>query len=198
MNRKIAIYLRTSTEKQVKCLESQRLVLERYLNQQGISDYLTFEDFGVSGAKSKRPGLERLMFAVKRGDVSQVIVYSFSRFARSTSHLLRALEEFKLQKTSFISISEKLDTNTPMGQVIFAIISAIAQLERELIAEIVKSGLKNAKSKGKKLVRKKDRNSKLIRELASQGMSYRKIAELAKCSISTVLRELHSVPESED
>ncbi len=113
------------------------------------------------------------MFAVKRKEVSQVIVYSFSRFARSTSHLLRALEEFKTYKTSFISISEKLDTETPMGQAIFTIISAIAQLERELIAERVKSGLKNAKAKGKKLGRKKDRNSKLIRELASQGMSYR-------------------------
>lgn len=197
MERKVAIYLRTSTDRQSKGLESQRLALETYLTQQQVTDYEEFEDFGVSGAKSKRPGLEKLMFAVKRGDISQVIVYSFSRFARSTSHLLRALEEFKQYNTSFISISENLDTNTAMGTAVFTIISAIAQLERELIAERVKTGLQNAKAKGKKLGRKKDRNSKLIRELASQGMSYRKIADLAKCSISTVHRELKSVPDEE-
>lgn len=198
MNRKVVLYLRTSTDRQSKGLESQKLALELYLDQKIITEHILFEDFGVSGAKSNRPGLEKLMFAVRRREVSQVIVYSFSRFARSTSHLLRALEEFKNYNTSFISISEQLDTNTPMGQAVFTIISAIAQLERELIAERVKNGLRNARAKGKKLGRKKDRNSKLIRELAAQGMSYRKIADLAKSSISTVHRELHSVPENEE
>lgn len=156
-------------------------------------EYETFQDFGVSGAKSARPGLDKLLFACRRGAISQIIVYSFSRFARSTSHLLRALEEFKSLNITFISISENVDTNTPMGQAIFTIISAIAQLERELIAERVRSGLKNAVAKGKKLGRAKSRNSKLIQELASQGLSYRRIAELAQCSISTVHRELASV-----
>lgn len=197
MERKVAIYLRTSTERQSKGLESQRLALETYLEQQQINNFYVFEDFGVSGAKSKRPGLEKLMFAVRRGEVSKVVVYSFSRFSRSVSHLLRSLEEFRSYRTSFISISENLNTETPMGQAIFTIISAIAQLERELIGERVRNGLKNAKAKGKQLGRKKDRNSKLIRELAAQGMSYRKIADLAKCSISTVHRELKSVPEED-
>lgn len=195
MSRKIAIYLRTSTDRQQKGLESQLLAVKSYCQQRGIAEYETFQDFGVSGAKSARPGLDKLLFASRRGEISQIIVYSFSRFARSTSHLLRALEEFKILKISFISISENVDTNTPMGQAIFTIISAIAQLERELISERVRSGLKNALSKGKKLGRQKSRNSKLIQELASRGFSYRRIAELAECSISTVHRELASVPK---
>jgi DNA invertase Pin-like site-specific DNA recombinase len=195
MVKKVAIYLRTSTDKQQKGLESQALAVKSFCEQRGIVDYETFQDFGVSGAKSTRPGLEKLLFACRRGEISQIIVYSFSRFARSTSHLLRALEEFKSLKITFISISENVDTNTPMGQAIFTIISAIAQLERELIAERVRSGLKNAVAKGKKLGRSQSRNSKLIQELAAQGLSYRRIAELAQCSISTVHRELASVPK---
>lgn len=195
MSKNVAIYLRTSTEKQQKGLESQLLAIKSYCEQRGITDYASYQDFGISGAKSARPGLDKLLFACRRGEISQVIVYSFSRFARSTSHLLRALEEFKALKITFISISENIDTNTPMGQAFFTIIAAIAQLERELISEKVKSGLRNAVSKGKKLGRQKSRNSKLIQELASQGLSYRRISELAECSISTVHRELASVPK---
>jgi len=193
MIKKPALYVRTSTDKQQKGLESQILALKQYCTQKGIEDYLIFKDFGVSGAKSARPGLDALLFSVKRKEVSEVIVYSFSRFARSTSHLLKALDDFKSYNVGFISISENIDTSTPMGQAMFTIISAIAQLERELIAERVKTGLKNAVSKGKRLGRKKSRNSKLIQELASQGLSYRRIADLADCSISTVHRELKGV-----
>ncbi len=195
MIKKPALYVRTSTDKQQKGLESQILALKQYCAQKGIEEFLIYKDFGVSGAKSARPGLDALLFSVKRKEVSEVIVYSFSRFARSTSHLLKALDEFKSYGVGFISISENIDTSTPMGQAMFTIISAIAQLERELIAERVKTGLKNAVSKGKRLGRKKSRNSKLIQELASQGLSYRRIAELADCSISTVHRELKGVPK---
>ncbi len=89
MKRKVALYLRTSTDRQSKGLESQRLALESYLSQMDITEFEVFEDFGISGARSKRPELDRLMFAVRRKEISQVVVYSFSRFARSTSHLLR-------------------------------------------------------------------------------------------------------------
>jgi DNA invertase Pin-like site-specific DNA recombinase len=191
---KTAIYCRTSTNKQDKGLESQVRYLSEYCNQKDISNFLTYKDFGVSGKKSSRPGLNQLLSNIRSGNIKTVIVYSFSRFARSTQHLLEALEEFDKLGVTFISVSENIDTNTPMGKAMFTIISALAQLERELIVERVKLGLANARAKGKILGRKKTRNSDLIQELRRQGLSYRKIARLAKCSISTVHREL-SVPK---
>jgi len=191
---KTAIYCRTSTNKQDKGLESQVRYLSDHCNQKGMNNFLTYSDFGISGKKSSRPGLNKLMSDTRSGKIKTIIVYSFSRFARSTQHLLQALEEFNRLDVTFISVSENIDTNTPMGKAMFTIISALAQLERELIVERVKLGLANAKAKGKKLGRSKTRDSDLIQELRLQGYSYRKIAQFAKCSISTVHREL-SVPK---
>lgn len=100
-----------------------------------------------------------------------VIVYSFSRFAMSTTHLLSALEEFEDLDMLFISVSESLDTGSAIGRALFTIILGISQLERELISERVKNGLKNVKAKGVQLGRSKTRNSELILELHSKGRS---------------------------
>jgi DNA invertase Pin-like site-specific DNA recombinase len=88
-----------------------------------------------------------MITAVNNGEISSVIVYSFSRFARSTTHLLNALQIFKANDTSFVSLTEKVDTQSPIGKAMFVIISAIAQLERDLISERVKNGLANARAK---------------------------------------------------
>jgi DNA invertase Pin-like site-specific DNA recombinase len=125
----------------------------------------------------------------KEGQVSTIIVFSFSRFARSTVHLLEALNFFHEHNIAFISLSEKLDTSTAMGRAVFTIISAISQLERELISERVKNGLKNAAAKGKQIGRPKTVNTKLIKELLLQeNYTYEKIAELANCGSSSVGR----------
>ena len=186
----VALYIRTSTDRQDKGLESQRKLLEDYCKAHNIHDYQIYQDVGVSGTKESRPGLNRLMDDVRAKRIYKVIVPAFSRFARSTSHLISALEEFQRLRVSFVSVTENIDTATPMGKTLFIIISAIGMLERDLIAERVKAGLANAKSKGIKLGRKKTRNSDLIKELHKQGLSYRKIARLAKCSLSTVHREI--------
>lgn len=136
---KTVLYCRTSTGMQEKGLEAQRRALIDYCKSKRISNYEVFEDSGVSGAKSSRPALNQVMKEVNSGQVSTVIVYSFSRFARSTKHLLNALEVFKGKQVGFISITENVDTSSPMGRAFFTIISAISQLERDLISERVKT-----------------------------------------------------------
>src|SRR5258708_18838007 len=95
-----------------------------------------------------------------------VIVWKFDRFARSVSHLLRALETFKALGIEFVSLSEQVDTSTPTGKMVFTVLGAVAELERNLIAERVKAGLRNARAKGKTLGRpRKIANSEEIKRL---------------------------------
>ncbi|MBF0366482.1 MAG: recombinase family protein [Oligoflexia bacterium] len=188
--KQVALYCRTSTVRQETGLEAQSRSLIQYCKERGIDNYVIYEERGQSGTKSSRPELDRLMQEVERGTIDRVIVYSFSRFARNTAHLLKALETFKRLGVAFTSLSEQIDTETPIGKAIFVIISAIAALERDLVAERVRNGLVNAKAKGHRLGRPKRRNSRLIQQLASQGLSYRAIAKLVGCSLSTVHREL--------
>ncbi len=138
-------------DRQGNGLEAQRRALEAYCQTTGITDYQVFEDENISGAKTSRPALDGLMEAVRRGEFDSVVVYSFSRFARSTRHLLDALDEFQRRNVSFVSLTEKVDTFSLIGKALFTIISAIAQLERELIGEKVRNGLQNAKAKGKRV-----------------------------------------------
>lgn len=184
--RKVAIYCRTSTNMQQTGLESQRRALKDYCKQRGITEFVIYEDSGISGTKRERPALNAMMLEVIEGNVEKVIVYSFSRFARSTSHLLEALETFKASGTEFISLSEQLDTSTPMGVAFFTVISAISQLERDLISERVKNGMKNAKAKGKKVGRPKTRNTDLIMSLRAKGYTYNQIRELLGIGHGTI------------
>lgn len=196
--KKWALYARTSTSRQEKGLEAQIRALKAFAEQRGIADFDIFSDEGISGAKSSRPALDQVMADIRSGKYQGIIVYSFSRFARSTKHLLEALDEFQRLNVGFVSLSESIDTSSAIGKALFTIISAISQLERELISERVKNGLCNAKAKGKHLGRKKTRNSILIRELASKKYSHRKIASLVGCSKTTVYRELLTGPKTEE
>jgi DNA invertase Pin-like site-specific DNA recombinase len=109
------------------------------------------------------------------------------------THLLRALEEFRKLNVGFVSITESIDTNTPLGAAVFTILGAVAQLERDLIAERVRNGLANAKAKGIRIGRLKTRDSDLIRKLRASGMTYRQIATIAKCSSGAVSAELRAL-----
>ena len=140
-NRRLALYARVSTADQKNGLDSQIRALRIYCEQNKIDNYELFADENQSGTKASRPGLDRMMKATEDGEIDTVIVFAFSRYARSVSHMLKGLEIFKRHQTNFISLTEKLDLNTSLGHVVFVIISAIAQLERDLIAERVKNGL---------------------------------------------------------
>ena len=188
--RKSVAYCRVSTALQGSGLEAQVRQVRVYCEQMGIKDVEIFTDENQSGAKQNRPALDRMMAAVKNNEVEQVIVPAFSRLARSTTHLLRALDEFKANNCSFISLSERLDTSTAAGKMAFTVLAAVSQLERELVIERVKVGLANARAKGKIIGRKKTRNSEMIRALRRKGLPYRAIADLCGCSHGSVHAEI--------
>ena len=109
-----------------------------------------------------------------------------SRFARSTMHLLIGLQIFKDCKTRFVSITEQIDTDSSMGVAMFTILGSLAQLERSMIQERVKAGMRNAKAKGKIIGRVRKRNDALIHSLLEAGLSFREIARISKCSHGSV------------
>jgi DNA invertase Pin-like site-specific DNA recombinase len=142
---KVAIYTRVSTADQ-----------NADLQQTELNEYASFRKWNVagvyadtiSGAKDKRPALDRLMADAKRGKFDVIAVWRFDRFARSTSHLLRALEEFAALGIDFVSLKESIDTSTPTGKMIFTVLAAVAELERSTIRERVVAGQKAAKRRG--------------------------------------------------
>jgi DNA invertase Pin-like site-specific DNA recombinase len=120
-----------------------------------------------------------------------VVVWKFDRFARSVSHLLRALETFRSLGIEFVSLSEQVDTSTPMGKMVFTVLGAVAELERSLIVERVKAGLRNARAKGKRLGRPRVSVSTVkIQELRNEGLTLRDIAKRCRISKTTVMRAL--------
>jgi DNA invertase Pin-like site-specific DNA recombinase len=148
-----------------------------------------YVDVGISGAKDKRPELDRLMADAHKRKFDVVVVWKFDRFARSVSHLLRALETFNALGIAFVSLSEQMDTTTPAGKMVFTVLGAVAELERSLIAERVKAGLRNARAKGKRLGRPKViLDASRIARLRKQGLGWKKISRELGIGVSTVLR----------
>jgi DNA invertase Pin-like site-specific DNA recombinase len=112
-----------------------------------------FVDQGISGTKEKRPALDRLLREVKARRIDVVVVAAFDRFSRSVRHLVETLELFRHLDVAFVSLREQIDTGSPLGQAVFTIVAAIAELERSLIAERVRAGLRRARAEGKRLGR---------------------------------------------
>jgi len=188
---KIAIYARVSTKDQNP--DSQLTDLRRYAQDRGFEIYQEYIDRGVSGTKDSRPSLDQLMNDGRKKFFGTVVVWRFDRFARSSKHLVTALEEFLNLGINFISYNENIDLGSPMGKAMFTIISAMAQLERDIISERVKAGLRNAQANGKKLGRRptpKHVKNK-VRELKEQGTSIRNIAKQLKIGKATVERILN-------
>ena len=187
---RVYCYARVSTGNQSSGLEAQVRAMRDYCDRNSITDFVIFQDENQSGAKSSRPALDSMMLSVRNGECSKVVVYSFSRYARSVGHLLKALEEFKTLEVDFVSVTEQIDTNSTMGRAFFGLIAVMAQLERELIIERVRNGLANAKAKGVRLGREKKRDSHLIRSLKMSGLTYRQIGRIASCSSGAVACEI--------
>ncbi len=188
---KATIYARVSTANSGQDPEVQLRELREYCQRRGWEIASEFMDVGVSGSKDSRPQLNRLMADAHRRRFDAVVVWKFDRFARSVSHLLRALETFKALGIEFVSLSEQVDTSTPTGRMIFTVLGAVAELERSLIAERVRAGLRNARAKGKRLGRPPmvvDRAE--IARLRAQGRSVRQIAAELGCSTGSVHKSL--------
>lgn len=184
-----AIYVRVSTKKQ--SVDMQLKDLEAYAQARGWT-YKIYHDQGISGSKTKRPALDSMLDAVRKRQHDVVLVWRFDRFARSSQFLVSAINEFKNLDVQFISYQENIDTGTAMGQAMFSIIAAMAQLERDIIRERVQAGVETAREKGKKLGRKRKVDREQLAELRKSGLSLSKIAEQVGITKAGVAKALKS------
>jgi DNA invertase Pin-like site-specific DNA recombinase len=195
MTTRVAIYARVSTINHGQDANLQTRELKEYCERRGWILAGVYVDAGISGAKDSRPELNRLMADAHKRRFDVVCVWKFDRFARSVSHLLRALETFNALGIAFVSLSEQMDTTTPTGKMVFTVLGAVAELERSLIAERVRAGLRNARAKGKRLGRPPaSLDAAKIGRLRAQGRSIRNIAEELGCSRSLVHKTLAKIP----
>jgi DNA invertase Pin-like site-specific DNA recombinase len=151
MGARAALYLRVSTPDQKPDLQYDGL--RGYAARAGLDVMRDYCDVAVSGRREGRPRLNALMAAARNHEIDCVLVWKFDRFARSTRHLLAALEEFDHLGVRFISVQDQIDTDSPMGRAMFTIIGAMAELESSLISERVTAGMKAAEARGRHLGR---------------------------------------------
>ena len=189
--KKVGLYARVSTTHS-QDPETQLLALREYARARDLEIAGEYVDIGISGSKEKRPSLDRLMTDARRRRFDTILVARFDRFARSTRHLVLALEEFNALSIDFISLSESVDTSTPMGKMVYTVIAAVAELERSLIRERVVMGIKRARANGKRLGRPNGSQANIpkILKLRREGLSLREIATQTGVSKSTVSRLL--------
>src|ERR1700693_1780560 len=193
-NTRLAIYARVSTTNHGQDVTLQTRELEQFAQARGWQVVGSYVDAGVSGTKDSRPELNRLMADAHKRRFDVVAVWRFDRFARSVSHLLRALETFNALGIAFVSLSEQMDTTTPAGKMVFTVLGAVAELERSLIVERVRAGLRNARAKGKTLGRPRTAvDTARIDRLRASGLSWPKIAAEMGVSVGTVYQEARSV-----
>ena len=189
-NKRVAVYVRVSTKDQ--SVDMQLNDLKSYSEERGLNIFKVYQDNGVSGAKESRPELNSLMNDARKCKFDIVLVWRFDRFARSTKHLVTALYEFRNLGIDFISYQENIDTSSPLGEAIFTIISVMSKLERDIIAERVKGGLRKARANGKQLGRPKSKvDTDKVIEYRSQGKSIREIAKemgTHRCKVERTLK----------
>ena len=191
---RVALYARVSTADKGQDPRVQTLELQEYCQRRGWSVAGEYVDVGISGTKEKRPELDRLMADAHRRRFDAVLCWKFDRFARSVSHLLRALETFRTLGIDFISFSEQLDTSTTTGKMVFTVLGAVAELERSLIVERVRAGMRNARAKGKRIGRPpqtyldQDTRRSIWEAYAKGGSSLRQLAVRFGTSVGSVQR----------
>ena len=187
--RKIAaLYARVSTLDQ-NC-EVQLEDLRRFAGKR-FAQYCEYTDAGVSGTQRHRPQLDALIRDARRRLFDVVLVWKFDRFARSLKHLIESLDEFNALGIDFISLTEGIDTTTPAGQLLFHIVGAVAQFERDLIVERVRAGIAHARAMGKHIGRPRaELDVESVKHLRWKGNSLRVIATTLGIPVSRVRRAL--------
>jgi len=186
--KRAALYLRVSTVDQHP--ESQLYDLRQLAAQRGYEIVHEYTD-RISGAKAKRPSLDRLMADARRGRFDIVLVWACDRLARSVRHFLEVLDELSRLNVEFLSYRENIDTGGPLGRAIVVIVGAIAELERNLIIERVRAGMRRARLDGQHIGRRPLEldEAAIVRDRA-QGLSLRQVARNHQISTATVRKVL--------
>lgn len=186
--KRAAIYARVSTHNGQNP-EMQLNEVRVYCERRGWAVAGEFVDTGISGSKERRPALDRLLADCRKRRIDAVVVYRYDRFARSVRQLVNALEEFRSLGIDFVSLHEGVDTSTPNGRLVFGIFASIAEFERELIRDRVRSGLAAAKARGRQLGRPRVAVDELrIAELRTAGRGWKSIAAELGVGVGTILR----------
>ncbi len=188
--KRVALYMRVSTVDQHP--ETQLLDLRQLAAQRGLEIVGEYTD-RISGSKAKRPGLDQMMADARRGHFDVVLVWACDRLARSVRHFLEVLDELNRLNLEFISFREQLDTGGPLGRAIVVIISVVAELERSLIVERVRAGMRRARLEGRRIGRaplEVDREA--VRRDRQRGLSLAEIARTHRISRTSVCRVLRA------
>src|SRR5690242_14132000 len=194
--KRAAIYARVSTNNGQNP-EMQLEEVRQYCARREMTIVREYVDKGISGSKEHRPALDQLLADCRRRAVDCVVVYRYDRFARSLRQLVNALEEFRALGIDFVSLHEGVDTSTPNGRLVFGIFASIAEFERELIRDRVRSGIALAKSHGQQLGRPRvvvDRSR--IASLRKDGRSWAEICDALGISKGTAQRAVLSLPKN--
>jgi DNA invertase Pin-like site-specific DNA recombinase len=186
---KVGLYARVSTVGHGQDPEVQLRELRVHAERYGWHEIEEYVDRGVSGSKDRRPALDRLMADARAGKLSTVAVWKIDRFGRSLKHVLTALDEFRSLGIDFVSATEAIDTSTPAGKMIFSVIAAIAEFERGICVERVRSGLAKARAAGKRLGRPQRWTlvqAEKATKLRAEGASWKTVAMTIGLPIGTV------------
>ena len=189
--KRAALYLRVSTLDQHP--ETQLLDLRQMAAQRGLEIVTEYTD-RISGAKARRPGLDQMMADARRGKFDVILVWASDRIARSVKHFLEVLDELNRIGVEYVSFRENIDTAGPLGRAIVVIVSAVAELERSLIVERVRAGMRRAKLEGRHIGRRPlDLDREAILRDHRLGQSLGKIAREQGISKATVHRVVHEL-----
>ena len=188
--KRAALYMRVSTVDQHP--ENQLNELRNFASQRGFQITEEYTDHGVSGTKSRRPALDKMLNDAHRRRFDVVVVWACDRLARSTKHFLQVLDELNELGVQFLSQREAIDTDGPLGRAIVVIVSAVAELERSLIVERVRAGMRRAKLDGRRIGRVPldVDHAALVRDRLT-GMSLTRVANKYGLSRASVVRFVH-------
>jgi DNA invertase Pin-like site-specific DNA recombinase len=180
--------------------ETQLHDLRSFAAQRGYEIVHEYND-KISGTKSKRPGLNELMHDANRGKFDVVMVWAFDRLARSVKHFLEVLEELNHLNVEFVSFRENIDTGGPLGRAVVIIIGAIAELERNLIVERVRAGMRRARLEGRQIGRRPlDIDHSAVLRDRDRGMSLTAVARahgISRAMVSKIVRQHRQLPGHE-
>ena len=184
---RVARYLRVSRHDQDTALQADET--GAFIKNRQWKLVETYKDHGISGAKDRRPELDRLLADARKRKFDALVAYKAARLFRSLRHMVLTLDEFSALGIAFVSTTEPFDTSTPSGKLLLHIVSAMAEFERSLLIERVKSGVAAARRRGARLGRPPAHlDEDELRELRARGLSVREIAKLLKVGTSTVQR----------